>query len=320
MPKTMDGFHYDSLDLLVQRDGDGGDTMNRHGIKRCGQYWRGNGGDIEYQLACVRLEPYRDSINSWVRHPGQPKWNKPTGPDGVTRDQFISNEIAMGYSGADTWSFGQKDRYKRLMRAKLRRFSRYQSGDLSAPHHWGINIRALGVWYLYPFLLFSDLFLMGEIVLICFFKGREPGPLRRWLGQYHYIFVREYPKEGDGLYGPDSVDPDLNQFLMLRQAQDRFPTPVSWFASVLYVLFRPKNHGLHKDQAAHPILQAWLWYFRWETGASDFGGYFRPIINKFVEDFSWKRSLMTLVMGQRLVLTQVILPLLSCGRVRAVTR
>jgi hypothetical protein len=304
--------------MIVQSDGDGGDTMNRMGLYRLGQHWSGlDDPGYDYHLALVRLEPYRDRINSWVRHPSQPKWRQTEGPDAPTRDQFIPNEIAMGYSGQDAWDAGQKERYVRLIKAKIKRVSRYQSGDVSGPHHWGANIRALGFWPFYPWLVVSDLALVVEVMLICLWKGREPGPIRRWLSRYWYGFVQEY--ENGGAYGSDSVD-DMNVFILLRQAQDRFPTPLSWLASVLYVWLRPECLGKYKDEMAHPIYQAWLWYFRPETGASNFASLFKPTLNKFVEDYSWKRSLTTLTGVLLLAMRQVMIPLLSFGMVRAVTR
>jgi hypothetical protein len=317
MPMQLGGFYFDEYGLIVQQDGDGGDTMNRMGLYELGDYWGGGSQEARYQMACVRLEPYRHRLNTWVRHPSQPKWNKTEGPDAPTRDQFIPNEIAMGYAGSDAWVSGQRERYARLIKAKLKRISRYQSGDLSAPHHWGANIRALGFWPLYPWLVFSDVALVAEVLLICLLKGRTPGKFQKKLGDRWHVFVREY--EDGGWYGADSVD-DMNVFIMLRQAQDRFPTPLSWLASVLYVWLRPESLGKYKNPKAHPILQAWLWYFRSETGACDFARIYAPIINEFVEDYSWKRSLMTLLGGLPLVMRQVMIPLLSFGMVRAVTR
>ena len=196
----------DQHGLIVQKDGDGGDTAQREGFLACSDAensWFP--GKCEYSEAVDLLE-VKPGI--WVRHPDQ--WND---PKDFSRDQQTPHVWAMA-------KHGLKAPLRRMFWAHLKRFGKYQNWDFMSPEHLGLYIRAF-VWIypwivipgslaLYSLLLFGDIFnLINTLVRI--YKGRKD---------------------------PDDVGDDLNHLVIIRASQS-FPTPISWISRVIYFKYRP---------------------------------------------------------------------------------
>lgn len=242
------GFHIDQYKLIVQTDGDGGDSAARTGL----YYFLLSFKEI-YLFPCfirfinvVQLSP-----GVFIRHPV--KWND---PKDFSRDQ--ENPIVMVCS-----FYPEIHLLKEMLWNRIKRFSRFQNGDLSGPHDYAMIFRSLRWWPLYPFFIFSDLFLLLNSVIICFWKAREPGPILTWLGKYHWFFVADSPPNPYGVpqdvHGLGNVGSDINHCMSLMQAYKIYPTPVSYFARKIYSTFRPGG-----------IQKAWDIYFDPKTGANPF--------------------------------------------------
>lgn len=245
----------DNLDLIVTHDGDGGDTAQNEGFFAITCL----GKVSNYNDVICKLDPKMDG--NWVRHPTQ----YPDTKD-FSRDQAVSNIIAMGL-------LGYMGALSRMTKAQIKHFGLYQNGDLILPDNIGQFIRAFAwksiypsIWLAYPFLWFSDWFMVINTLIICFIKARKPGFVQRWLGKHvHWIFVQGEPNNRFGQpqdeYGDSNVGTDKNHIASLYQAQKVMPTLVSLLARKIYKHFRP--HGaqyalnLYYQVDNIEIAQAW---------------------------------------------------------------
>lgn len=240
-------WNFDQYHLPVQADGDGGDTAQRVGTYYIGLKVRENLGFLNHEYAFHAHRYFSYALTHLEIHPGifvrHPKqWNYITD---FSRDQQTPLVIAMGMYE------DEKPRLKRLFREHASRFFRYQNKDIASPEHIGFYIRGLRYYACYPLLVFSDLFMLLNSVILMV-KGRDP----------------------------DNVGDDINHTLAVLQARLIMPTPVSFLARMLYKL-RPKNFGNTQLGEISPIQGAWSWYFRPETGASSFHELYRPIIKEY---------------------------------------
>lgn len=80
-------------------------------------------------------------------------------------------------------------------------------------------IRGFRIFFLWPLLLFTDLFTLGSSVILCMTKN------------------------------PDNVGDDQNHLQALFFAKTRYPTPVSWLARKWYFKFRKTNFGSYMPDA-----------------------------------------------------------------------
>lgn len=160
---------------IVQKDGDGGDSLNRLGIyETCLKY-----------LQAVHFEKYKDAadffeeameknspwLGRYCRHPAPGRWF--SNVDNTTRDQMITIECAWVLNGKPDW-----EHLKLRLKRGLFHFSDendgYDSGlplvrkfpDPTSPVELAILIRAFRLWPLYPLLYLFDLFLILEVALI----------------------------------------------------------------------------------------------------------------------------------------------------------
>jgi hypothetical protein len=141
-------WYWDSYGLLVQRDGDGGDTAQRMGMWGIGNsqvhrdvFWNG--------IKTLEIEP-----GVWVRHPYQPPYCM---PEDFSRDQQTPNVIAMGLQK-------MYEPLTRMFRQHVKRFGKYQNKDWASPEHWGYYVRAFRWWGAYPYLLLSDIWMFFGVL------------------------------------------------------------------------------------------------------------------------------------------------------------
>lgn len=136
-------IHFDEHGLIVQSDGDGGDTAQRTGMF---YYVHRDERAFERALDLLEVEP-----GVYVRHPFQHDFRNE--PHRFSRDQQRPLVIALG-------KCGMHDRLWRLTRAHLMRMGKYQNVDVMGPSHLGEYVRAFRFKALYPLLWITDLGLL----------------------------------------------------------------------------------------------------------------------------------------------------------------
>jgi hypothetical protein len=270
-------FHRDTNGLIVQADGDGGDTAQREGFVWFGLYVRRNKlrlPDPDYvDLRLTFPETMRllevGESGLFRRHPTQ--HNEPSD---FSRDQQTPIVAAMG-----VWALRQP--LERLWAATVKRGRVCQNGDAVGADHYNLFQRARG-----PELEIDPL---GEL------------QLRGMLGSF---LTRK----------PGDVSDDLNNIVSLALASLVSPTRTSRLATKEYLSGRPHTCGSYLDQyyaKPHPKsidvklqeqdISAWIaegrstdpgcspafgalrWYFRPESGGNPgIAELYRPIVNDYL--------------------------------------
>lgn len=142
-------MNFDRYGLIVQSDGDGGDTAQRTGM-----FYFMYDDVVAFERALDQLEV---QPGIYVRHPYQHGFR--SDPSEFSRDQQRALVIAMG-------AYGMHDRLARLAKAHALRFGKYQNRDIIGPSHVGEYIRAFSARHLYPVLLLTDSVLLVNSVRI----------------------------------------------------------------------------------------------------------------------------------------------------------
>lgn len=224
----------DANGLIVQQDGDGGDSLaNCASWNICQAITRGT----DY----IATEPCEIFSGVWVRNPDKTKWY--SDPRTTSRDQLIGPIILAGLTDTGEGSCPTTPFFFHWLK-RLGFAQNYKSDDLQSTKlpdlMWfqlGLFIRSYRATGLYPVLFFTDLNLLTGAIADC----------RPWRD-------------------PNDVD-DRNAILQHAQAKLVLPTPVSWLACKIWLKWRPMNNGVAVVPNSHPIVQAVAWYFRPESGA-----------------------------------------------------
>ena len=132
-------LHFDSRGLVVQADGDGGDSAQRVGML----YFRLH-DPAAFSQALDQLEI---APGIYVRHPAQEDFR--SNPNRFSRDQQRAIVMALG-------EYDMQARLFRLAWVHFLRFGKYQNADYLGPSHLGEYIRAFRAWPLYPVLFITD--------------------------------------------------------------------------------------------------------------------------------------------------------------------
>ncbi|MES2963164.1 MAG: hypothetical protein V4760_04680 [Bdellovibrionota bacterium] len=149
-PEYRDLVHTDKRGLIVQADGDGGDTAQRTGM-----YYYVHHDPKKFAEALDRLEV---APGIYVRHPDQDGFR--SDPRRFSRDQQRPLVIALG-------RYGMHDRLTRMANEHALRLGKYQNLDFISPVGVGEYIRAFDSKLGYPILLVSDIFLfLGSVQLV----------------------------------------------------------------------------------------------------------------------------------------------------------
>lgn len=225
--KIIEERHTDKYGIIVQADGDRGDSASR-----CGIYYtlrklvepREKTLRYKFQNCLDKLQVAKDT---YVRHPdnktpysnGQLPQEYIADPKRFSRDQQSPLMVGLGFY--DT----SRSNLNGMFIAQLKRFGKFQNKDISGPQEVSTYIRAYNAWYLYPVLLLTDLAMLVN-------SGIRV--VKRHLN-------------------PDDTSDDVVTMLLTIQAYYRLPTPVSWLSRKLYALSKP--------------LDALRSYFREETQA-----------------------------------------------------
>lgn len=260
-------MHRDKWGLIVQADGDGGDTAQRTGMYYFGR-WMHEANHLEGLVHPQLAEEFAtdtrkledpDKPGFFWRHPNKDQWWSRT--EDFSRDQQDALVIALG-------AFKEMGPLRRLYRERRKRFFRYQNKDVPTLQAFGVWIRAFQEELLYPVLWLTDLGLLINAVFI-------------------WASARKNPDDTD----------DINHIMRLAQAYYFMPTPVSWLARKLYGWLRPHNLGSSPqmrekwvqwrgdvafedlpEYEGDPIMGSIVWYFR----AQNYGN---PEIGELYRDF-----------------------------------
>jgi hypothetical protein len=235
----------DKYGLIVQADGDGGDTCQRQGMHTFTSILIGRSPLPvleDFLNAIAQLEVAPGVI---VRHPHQEGFR--SDPSHTSRDQTDALVIA---AGALSHSPTVRNFFKRIFFAHLKRLFFYQNKDLPLLNSFSVWIRASRAWIFYPLLFITDFGLLVNALFI-------------WIG------TRK---------NADDVD-DINHILRLLQAYETMSTPVSWLARKVYAKTRPASFGTLRLGEANHVMGSVAWYFRTEAGGNvEMSEDLRPII------------------------------------------
>jgi len=250
----MSKFNFDKYGLIVQTNGDRGDTAARTGQYYVGLWiWKNI-----FNVDTLNLFPYSQPVDFknaldkleiepgiYVRHPdGTEAQEYVADPKRFSRDQQTPLVIAMGLYGFTT-------RLKRLQEKQAARFLRkYQNADYPSPEHWNFYRRAFRENCSFEM---GDCFQLANSYLSCFNTYRNP----------------------------DSVDIN-NHVLALIQSSVISPTWASKRAVKVLTESYPKNNGTERFKTGSHILDALAFYHREESfGNEGFVDLFTPIIDHF---------------------------------------
>ncbi len=268
--------YIDEYGMIVQLDGDGGDSFHRMNMYDVGykkreqlnisnKHWP----SIDMEKTLNKLE-CPNSKGLYRRHPKPKIWYSDC--DRLSRDQTIPFIYASGLSG----------RYKRLFKFMIRHIFRlgfmtnvrnnhsmpgdenykWKIPDWCGPRIFNMYIRAFLTER--PKLA---IFLMPILML---------GDLQNFINSLIKVFI----------YGKKSNhSDDLNHILILMQAKETAPTPLSWLARKIYAKYRPSpappKGGYSSDFAPQQCLDH---YFRLEKDGPPINDLFRPILKKILCD------------------------------------
>jgi hypothetical protein len=272
-------MYIDAYQLIVQKDMDGGDTLQREGMYAFGKSllydMKSNTVFVEQGMPprpspeqimnTLEVEP-----GIYIRHPDPKKWY--SNPLTTSRDQLIP---VIAYCAAHE----DYARLWRLFTATLSRgmfaqnFLRIGDGeyDLKIPDPMPLTIalfiRAGGWWTipLYPVLIVTD----GIELMNTLFTAL---PL-------HWKDDHLIPR----LRSPDDVD-DNNAIIQHLMAIKFKPTPVSELNRYVYSVTRAVNDGNIKLGEKNPVMGAMRWYHHNEFGAHgnpDMAELYRPLIETY---------------------------------------
>jgi hypothetical protein len=238
-------MNLDKYGLIIQSDGDGGDTAQREGFyyftqKKnwlfCDFVNYDHGTVFDYTLAIAQLEI---KPGLWCRHPNYPDTKD------FSRDQTDPNIICMG-------SMDRTPQLNRLLKNQVKRFFFYQNGDLPMLLTFSLMIRAKKLTWLYPLLYIFDLGFM-------------------------WCFIDALLK----LNKADDVD-DNNCVMRFAQAIETMPTLWSFLGRKLYAAFRPENNGTYHLNESNSVMAALAWYHRAESGGNpELAEAYRPLIMNY---------------------------------------
>lgn len=265
----------DSYAIIVQRDGDGGDSLQREGMYAFGKWLRLQNDGREVFLEIPERQDSRKIMSKfeiepgiYVRHPDPKKWY--SNPDTTSRDQIVP---MLAYCAA----YEDYPRLWRFVKAAAKRgfFMQNVQRNGDVPKEWkvpdtlvghlGLFIRSGGAYTdpLYPLLFVTDsLDLVGTL-----------------LAQFPLHFVEAAKKFR--MKEPRDVD-DNNDIIAQLMAIHFKPTPVSWLNRQLYAMTRRWNYGNSKMGELNPVMGSLTWYHRSENlGNPEMAELYRPLIEQY---------------------------------------
>jgi hypothetical protein len=248
--------------LIVQYDGDGGDTLQQSGFASLGWWMKFK---FIPKFGTNAIKYCYVGRGRWIRHP-KPNtfWSDPRV---TTRDQLLMTYPMLRLAGE--WKLLLASVIALLVRFCFAQNTRSSDGTLRMPDFMhpflGTVIRSLFPFSipLYPFLILFDLCLISGIAL-------DLIPWR-WSSEQKK-FVKRDPNDTD----------DDNAVGQLAIAMLWMPTPLSWLARKVHAKYRPWNYGClgvetleqAKEMAVGiqvytPVYGALRWKHRRESGGNE---------------------------------------------------
>lgn len=122
----------------------------------------------------------------------------------------------------------------------------YPNGDLFTPEdHVMFNRDIMVMPFDYLRVLFADFLTFMGTLILCFWSTRTPGPIAKFLGKFHWIFIANMGPDADGvqrnLRGPDFTSNDLGHFMMCIHGAINRPTFLNRLSRWVYGKFRPNG-------------------------------------------------------------------------------
>lgn len=272
-------MYIDAYSIIVQKDMDGGDSLQREGMYAFGKKLRydESQGKIfitppsSRRIATVDvMDTFEVQPGIYVRHPDPTKWY--SNPDTTSRDQLFP---VIAYCAA----YEDYPRLWRLFKATAQRGFFAQNtvridediNDKKLPDPMILSIaqfiRAGGWWTapLYPLLfVFDSIDLVGTLINMLPIHFQDD----------HFI-----PRARN----QNDVD-DNNLVIQHLLAATHKPTPMSELNRYLYSVTRPRNLGNTKLGEKNPVMGALRWYHRSEFGGEgnpEMAELYRPLIEKY---------------------------------------
>jgi len=272
-------MYIDAYSVIVQKDFDGGDTLQREGMYAFGKKLRYDSGDNKIYLAqpssrriasVDMLDTFEVQPGIYVRHPDPAMWY--SNPDTTSRDQLLP---VIAYCAA----YEDYPRLWRLFKATATRGFFAQNtlrigeneNDHKLPDPMFLNIAQFiraGSWWtapLYPLLVIFDAYELAGTLLSAL-------PL-------HFKDDHLIPR----MKNANDVD-DNNIVIQHLMAAVYKPTPLSELNRYLYSVLRPENFGNTRLGEKNPVMGALRWYHRSEYGGHgnpEIAELYRPLIEKY---------------------------------------
>ena len=276
-------MYIDAYAIIVQQDGDGGDSLQREGMFAFGKalryHQRANilivSENPERQDSVRTMDKFETAPGIYVRHPDPQKWY--SNPATTSREQIVPLiAFCAAYQDyARRWRLFKATASRGLFAQNILRNGEGQK-DKKIPDtmlgHLGLFIRAGGTWTapLYPLLFITDTAdLLGTLFASIPIHWEESHLRLRW----------EEPRDVD----------DNNTIVAHLMAAHFKPTPISWLNRQLYSGLRAQNLGNTVLGESNPVMGALSWYHRREAGGNpEIAELYRPLIQEyFAPEESW---------------------------------
>jgi len=286
-------MYIDAYSVIVQKDFDGGDSLQREGMYAFGKKLRYNSTDntitltppASRRIASVDvMDNFEVKPGIYIRHPDHLRWY--SNPDTTSRDQLLP---VIAYCAA----YEDHPRLWRLFKATAQRGFFAQNTirigegetDIKIPDPMQLNIAQFiraGGWWTAPFYPLLFIFDAYELV------GTALTALPLHFKDDHWI-----PRNKN----QNDVD-DNNVVIQHLMAAVYKPTPFSELSRYLYSVTRPQNFGNTKLGEKNPVMGALRWYHRSEFGGEgnpEMAEVYRPLIEKYFTYRTPKEVLTALV-------------------------
>lgn len=162
----------------------------------------------------------------------------------MSEDNWTPAMIAVGFCDGPVCGLAAQDMAKALIK-RFGFFWNYKTigsmeinkkvPDVAFLTTYGVIIRSLKLWYLWPLLVVCDAWLLLQSVV----------------------------RVVASIFFPKDTGPCLNHQLRLIQARKRLPTPISWLARWLYTHLRmnPVNEETGLRMKGYAVYNVWVQYF-----------------------------------------------------------
>lgn len=269
-------MYVDTYALIVQQDGDGGDTLQREGMYAFGKWMRYNLEDNTVYINDMpqRRDPAKiiDKLEVkpgiFIRHPDPEQWY--SNPKTTSRDQLVP---VIAYCAA----YRDYPRLWRLFKATAKRgmFSqntkRAGKGhkEFKVPDtflgHLSLFIRGGGYWTapFYPLLILTDSISFAGTII-------------------HQIPIH-WEQTNKRFRFKEGRDVDDNNTIIYHLVAAQFkPTPVSWLHRQFYAATRRPSNGNYLLGETNNVMGALVWYHRRQNrGNPEMAELYRPLVMKY---------------------------------------